>query len=256
MTMRWMLGVAAVLVGLAPAACGGGSAQEMAGSSAGGHGGHEASSATSSSSTGGADAGNDGGGAHDGGEEAGLDAATVDGPPMRVACTSTFGDIVTAAFGRLDGYLVSIVPMGTHTCNGDSSHVHLQVEVSGSVYDIAVDIGTAPNDEVGIYQESVTIPDGAWSEGWHSDGALSYKSLSLNSTNFPIQAPATIASAVESALESTSQISIFCTGYTQDNGCHDVHYENGTGNDGAIVLNPLAPTPTILFFRFQSDTFN
>jgi hypothetical protein len=184
-----------------------------------------------------------------------------DAAPRNATCTPSSqqtGTAVNTSHGRLDGTLVYVLAPenGYDNCNGDSSHVHLQVEVSGSVYDIAVDIGTAPNDEVGIYQESVTIPDGAWSEGWHSDGALSYKSLSLNSTNFPIQAPATIASAVESALESTSQISIFCTGYTQDNGCHDVHYENGTGNDGAIVLNPLAPTPTILFFRFQSDTFN
>ena len=33
------------------------------------------------------------------------------------------------------------------------------------------------------------------------------------------------------------KIAVFCTGYSEGNGCHDVHYENGNGKDGAIVLD-------------------
>jgi hypothetical protein len=214
-------------------------------------------------------------------------------PPRNAACTPTseqLGTAVDTTHGRLDGTLVYVVPPigdpddagfyedgfdggggdgGFHhgldggfdggpngalyRCNGDSSHVHLQVEVSGNVYDVAVDIG-ATGDQVGMYQEAIALPDGAWSEGWHADN-LSYESLGLSSTNFPLETPTTIATSLESLLENTSQISIFCTGYSEGNGCHDVHYENGTTSDGAIVLNPLAGAPTLVFFRFVSQSF-
>jgi hypothetical protein len=48
---------------------------------------------------------------------------------------------------------------------------------------------------------------------------------------------------------------VFCTSYTHGNGCHDVHYQNGSGQDGAIVLDPTAATSPILFFRFAADSF-
>jgi hypothetical protein len=145
-------------------------------------------------------------------------------------------------------------PMGAlYQCNGDDSHVHLQVEVTGNVYDVAVDIGSE-NDQVGMYQQALALPDGAWAEGWHDDD-LSYASLGLHVAQFPLETPTTNAASLESLLEETSQISIFCTGYSEGNGCHDVHYEDGTTNDGALVLNPLAATPTLVFFRFVSQSF-
>jgi hypothetical protein len=189
------------------------------------------------------------------------DVAPVDAPAaMRNAtCTPTHaqtGTVVDTSHGRLDGTLVYVVDVGTgKTCNGDDSHVHLQIEVSGNVYDVAVDIGTAPNDEVGMYEDAIAIPDGTWAEGWHGTDALAYPSLGLHVASFPIQDPTTIATQLEALLTSTSKISIFCTGYTQGNGCHDVHYEHGNGDDGAIVLNPTAATSTVLFFRFESDMF-
>jgi hypothetical protein len=196
-------------------------------------------------------------------EDAASDAAAstaADAATRNAACTPTSqqtGTVVNTTHGRLDGTLVFVVPpVGDYDqCNGDSSHVHLQVEVSGSVYDIAVDIGTAPNDEVGMYQQAIALPDGAWSEGWHGDDTLSYKTLGLSSTSFPVESPTAIANVVESLLDDTSEISIFCTGYSQGNGCHDVHYEDGTTNDGALVLNPSAASPTIVFFRFSTQTF-
>lgn len=185
--------------------------------------------------------------------------ADVDAAPRNAACTplsQQTGTAVNTSHGRLDGTLVFVLPVGgSGKCNGDDSHVHLQIEVSGSVYDVAVDIG-ATGDEVGLYTTSIAVPGGAWSEGWHGTDTLSYPSLGLKSSEFPIQAPTDVASQVESLLESTSKISIFCTGYTPgDNGCHDVHYENGNGEDGAIILDPTSATSTVLFFRFQAQSF-
>jgi len=180
-------------------------------------------------------------------------------PAMRNAsCTplsAQTGTDINTAHGRLDGTLVFVVDEGTgKNCNGDDSHVHLQIEVSGSVYDVAVDIGTAPSDEVGMYEETMAVPGGAWAEGWHDD-TLAYPSIGVHSTSFVTMAPNAMASQVESLLATTSKISIFCTVYSTDNGCHDVHYENGSGKDGAIVLDPTAAMSPVLFFRFTTDSF-
>jgi hypothetical protein len=174
------------------------------------------------------------------------------------ACTQSSaqtGTLVNTAHGRLDGTLVYVLPTdGSGRCYGDSSHVHLQIEVDGLVYDVAVDIGSA-GDGVGMYEKTLALPGGAWAEGWHGTDELSYPTYELTSAEMPIVDPATIASNVEALLVNTSKISVFCTGYSTDNGCHDVHYVNGDGNDGAIVLNPTDPTPTLLFFRFVAQTF-
>ncbi len=231
------------------------------------------------------DVSNDDGASDEAGENA--DAAL-----RNAACTPTsqqLGAAVNTAHGRLDGTLVYVVPPlgnfddagyaeddfdggadgGFHhdhdggfdagsigalyQCNGDDSHVHLQVEVSGNVYDVAVDIGSA-GDQVGMYQAVIALPGGAWAEGWHDDD-LSYVSLGLHVAQFPLESPTTNAASLESLLEGTSRISIFCTGYSQGNGCHDVHYEDGTTNDGALVLDPLSASPTLVFFRFVSQSF-
>jgi hypothetical protein len=195
----------------------------------------------------------------DGGHGADTGSATPDGgAPMRNAsCTPTSsqnGNAVNSSYGRLDGTLVYVVDVGTDSqCNGDYSHVHLQLEVSGAVYDVAVDIGKS-GDEVGIFQESITVPGGVWSEGWHGSDALAYPSLGLHSTQFPLMAPDAIGTEVESLLAGVSKVSIFCKGYSQGNGCHDVHYEDGY-NDGAIVLDPTAATSETLFFRFSDQSF-
>jgi hypothetical protein len=183
------------------------------------------------------------------------------GPPaMRNAtCTplsAQTGTIVNSTHGRLDGTLVYVVPVGgSGKCNGDESHVHLQVEVTGLVYDVAVDIGSLPSDEVGLYTETIPVPSGTWTEGWHATDDLSYPSLSLSSTQFPIADPSAVASQVVALLDSVSKVSIFCEGYTEGNGCHDVHYVNGNAEDGAIVLDPTSATSPVLFFRFQGQTF-
>ncbi len=182
------------------------------------------------------------------------------GPPVRNGtCTPLSQQTGTAAdttHGRLDGTLVYVLPIdGSSACNGDSAHVHLQIEVSGSIYDVAVDVGKS-GDEVAWYQQTIAAPGGPWAEGWHGSDSLGYSSIGLTSSAFATLAPAAMGAEVESLLSNTSKISIYCTGYTPgDNGCHDVHYQNGSSQDGAIVIDPTAATPTLLFFRFASDSF-
>src|SRR5215813_10038860 len=76
--------------------------------------------------------------------DAPIDAANMqvdDGTPTRQTCTSQFGNALSSTFGRLDGYLVSIVPPMTGPCNADTAHVHLQIKMNNQIYDVAVDVG-------------------------------------------------------------------------------------------------------------------
>ncbi len=198
--------------------------------------------------------------------EAGRDGASPgetgvsnDGPPNRTsACTplsAQTGTAINTSFGRLDGTLAFVLPEdGTHSCNGDSSHVHLQVLANGEVYDVAVDIGTSPGD-VSLYEQDVALPDGAWAEGWHGTDTLTYTSLGIHAPQFTAQDPASLSASLVSKLAQVNHVSIFGTAYTTDNGCHDVHYHGGAGGDGALFLEPLSPQAHGMFFRFRTDSF-
>jgi hypothetical protein len=202
-------------------------------------------------------AGTEGGEAGAAGEAGAGEASATDGTPSYTsACTplsQQIGKALDTAHGRLDGYLSFFVPKdGPSSCNGDDSHVHLQIRMQGNIYDVAVDIGTFTGD-ANLYEADMPIPQGAWSEGWHDVG-LSYPQLGLHSTQFTAEDPTTLGQKIQSELAGVNHVSIFGDSYAQENGCHDVHYENGTA-DGALVIDPLSPSAHILFFRFSTQTF-
>jgi hypothetical protein len=244
------------------AACGGASDAPPSGSSDGGTKGPTPdSSAPSNGDDSGSPQGDDSGSSSQS-DSSTLPSGEEGGVTRNTSCTplsAQTGTLVNTDHGRLDGTLVYVLPVdGSYKCNGDDSHVHLQIEVSGLVYDVAVDIGSELDgglNLVGMYQETVAVPGGVWAEGWHGTDTLAYQTLSLKSTSFPTADPSTIATQVETLLENTSKISIFCTGYQQGDGCHDVHYKNGTSEDGAIVLDPTSATSPMLFFRFATQNF-
>jgi hypothetical protein len=183
----------------------------------------------------------------------------IDGTPQRTAsCTplsEQTGTAIDTSFGRLDGTLVYIVEKGgPKECNGDDSHVHLQVKANGDVYDVALDIGTT-GDEVSELDESIALPDGAWSEGWHGSDTLTYTALGIHSGQFTASSPDALSASIDAALAGVNHVSIFGTGYDTDNGCHDVHYHGGNGGDGALFIEPLSPTAHGMFFRFATDSF-
>lgn len=183
------------------------------------------------------------------GADAGIPSDPTDGNPTRQACTNNFGTALTAVHGRLDGTLVSIVQPGAHGCNADSSHLHLQILMNGSVYDVATNLDTY------VYEQDMAIPDGAYSEGWHtaSDG-LDYPSLGVHSSQFTHPASQqALAQTLTTALENANHLSVFAMGYGPA-GIHDVH-RKGSHQDGAIVVDPLSATPHIFFFCFNTDSF-
>src|SRR5438067_2630794 len=109
-------------------ACGGSSCQPN-----GCYNGYWCNTSTSRCRTPPTTCGSDAGGAGGGGGGNG------DGTPTRQSCTGSFGSQLSSRFGRLDGYVVSVVaPGGSRACNGDSGHVHLQLSMNGKIYDVAV----------------------------------------------------------------------------------------------------------------------
>ena len=176
-----------------------------------------------------------------------------DGPPTRQACTNQLGSALSQTHGRLDGYLVAIVPPGGSNCNADSSHVHLQVKMSGAVYDVAVNVGSAPPSDVWHDDFDAPMPDGAWAEGWHPGYALDYVKVGVHATTFTNQSMDGLVTELQDELADANHVSVFATAYGSD-GAHLVH-RTGGGNDGAIVVKPLSAKPHFLMFRFSDQSF-
>jgi hypothetical protein len=179
-----------------------------------------------------------------------------DGTPTRLPCTSSFGSAMTATFGRLDGFLVSVVnPNTTSSCRGDDNHIHLQVRVNGGVEDIAVNIAsTTGNPDVDFLTLGAALRGGGWSEGWHPGQTLDYSTnLGVHSGNFTEETPTQLTSLVDAAVASANHVSIFTTGFDATGG-HLIHRE-GSSHDGAIVVNPLSASPQYLLFHFTTQSF-
>jgi hypothetical protein len=197
-----------------------------------------------SCSGGGGSGGSGGGGGGSGGS---------DGTPTRQQCTGSFGNGLSGKHGRLDGYLVSIVPPGHKGCHGDSDHVHLQLLMGSAIYDVAVNVRDNNGANVYYLAKNMTIPDGTWSQGWHTSDGLAFAGIGVHAGNFKALAPATLATTIENELAQANHLSVFGTGYNAS-GMHLIHYQGGQ-NDGAIVINPQASTSRLLMLHFANQSF-
>lgn len=195
------------------------------------------------------------GGHATGSPDAGVVApANGDGTPVREPCVESLASGLTTAFGRLDGYLVAVLSPGHHGCHSDSDHIHLQVKVSGKIYDIAITAVDTNGSAVDFLERDLALPDGAWSEGWHTNVHLDYTQLGLHDADFTATSKADLTTRVEHALQTANHVSIFATGYSDRTGAHKVH-RNGGGADGALIIDPTAATSHALLFHFETQRF-
>jgi hypothetical protein len=190
-----------------------------------------------------------------------LDMATNpsgDGTPMQGPCTATFGNGMSATYGRIDGYVWSVVPAGTTSCGtNDSNHIRVEVQMKGAYYTFAVPDAS----DVTMLEKDMTTKEfpTAWSEGWNTGAsfAFDYPTIGIHSTDTGWSASnAAIRNTLTDELSKANHISIYNTGYSSSGG-HLIHRSTSgaTGLDGAIVLNPLSATPHIIFFKFATETF-
>jgi hypothetical protein len=180
-----------------------------------------------------------------------LDA--IDGSPTRIPCTSQFGSALSSSYGRLDGYLVAIVPPGNGGCNADTDHIHLQVKMNGAIYDVAVNVGSSAMDDVHTTTRELDLP--VWSEGWHTGSLVleDYVSLGVHSTDIPLGTHTQNIADIMADLASVNHISIYGTGYGPD-GAHLIH-RNGGGHDGLVISEPLSVPSHARLFSFSSQAF-
>jgi hypothetical protein len=184
----------------------------------------------------------------------GPDAADLpDGPPTRRTCTESLGSALDESHGRLDGILVSIVEPGFGDCNADQGHVHLQVEMDGATYDVAVNVDDPEN--VRYLAADLPLPGLPWTEGWHTgqDGILDYPAMGVHAGDFASLSRDDLTAAIDAELADANHVSIYMTGYGPDGG-HNVH-RRSTFLDGAIVIRPLSAHPRMLLFHFDDQTF-
>ncbi len=240
---------------------GGSSSQAMGGTSSG-TGGTSTSTGGASTSTGGvagspSSTGGSGGSSSMGAGGAGGSTMVPDGAPTRMQCTNNYGMSIVPGFGRLDGYLVAVLPPGHQGCNTDDKHIHLQVMAQGAVYDVAVDVGQQSSPDVEYLTLDAPLLSGSWSEGWHTGVSLDYpRNLNVHSTAFMMPDWNTLIQTVENELANVNHISVFGVGYQPPStGCHDIHWNSTPGADGAIVTEPLSTPSHYLLFHFSNQTF-
>lgn len=191
--------------------------------------------------------------------DAGADAgSSLDGTPTRQPCTSHFGSALPSSgtFGRLDGYLIAIVAPGqTSGCNDDASHVHLQIEMSGAIYDIAIDAtdGTTGVDDVHTGTLDIAMPGMAWAEGFHTGVTVDYPTLGVHAAALPLLSKAQIVATLTADLATANHVSIYTTTYGSD-GAHLVH-RNGGGHDGLLVTQPLSTPSHVRALSFTGQSF-
>ena len=190
--------------------------------------------------------------AADAGEDAGL---ALDG-----ICAKTFGDQLTAGFGRIDGIVYAVQKPSDAACvMPNSDHLVLQVLVKGAVYRMVVNVvsdraGQSPEVRFGRLPHALPAP--AWSEGWHTDAPLDYvKTLGATSASgFAPKPMNDLVAALATELVVGAKVSVYATsGNGRPESAHLVH-RNKANADGAIVVAPAA-SPTFLLFHFDNQTF-
>ena len=154
----------------------------------------------------------------------------VDGAPKRLPCTETFGSALSPEFGRLDGILVSIVKPGTPGCSSDTHHLHLQIAVAGSVYDVAVNV----DGDISSTTHDLALAT-PWSEGWHTHVSFDYAAIGAHSADFTTESPAALVDDLANELAVVNHITIYSTGYSAS-GTHLVHRNHGGTDEPERVL--------------------
>lgn len=175
-------------------------------------------------------------------------------PPPPAPCTDRFGHALTPAFGRLDGLLVALVPPRTPRCKSDERHLHLQLEVDGEAYDVAVPLGDPATGDVLFKEVRAPVPGGPWRAGWSPGLSLDYvRTFSAHAADFVVLSRDDLLRQLQMELVTKRRVSVWGTGYGPG-GVHEVH-RSSAQHDGTIALDPDSPRSRFLLFRFARQRF-
>lgn len=195
---------------------------------------------------------------------AGPDARPIDASPDAAGkdamCASTFGNTLTAAFGRVDGTVVAVVEPGNTRCAlPNSDHVVVQVELGGAVYRMVVNVlSTGADTNIRMRTVTAPLPAPAFAPGWHPGLSLDYpRDFSVHSgAGWDALSLVDATARVEEPIEVGAPIAVYASssGGTNSASTHLIH-RNGNNHDGALVIDPTGPAPRWLLFSFADQTF-
>jgi hypothetical protein len=174
-------------------------------------------------------------------------------------CVGTFGSALTAAFGRLDGTVIAVLPPNDQTCpDPNSTHLIIEVMMGGAAYRMVVDVISTDGSADLLDEVDAPLAGGPWQDGWHDSAVLDYVStLAVHSTSFVSTPEASLVGKITSEIDLGAHISVFATSggaADEPNSAHLVH-RNVTGQDGAIVIGPDSTLPHYLLLSLSDQTF-
>jgi hypothetical protein len=187
------------------------------------------------------------------------DGGDYDGGYKAEACASSFGNVLTSSFGRVDGTVVAVVrPQDTQCALPNNDHLVVQVSMNGAVYRMVVNVLSASSDpNVRMALANAALPAPAFAEGWHPAQELDYaRDLGRHQADFTPFVMGVLVQRVTDMITVGAPISVYATssGGTNAASTHLIH-RNGNLNDGAVVLDPTGPNPTWLLFSFSNQQF-
>jgi hypothetical protein len=179
-------------------------------------------------------------------------------PVRRLACVPLSGlahDLPITLWGAVEADLVAITPPGAAgNCPNDSGHVHLQLDITGKRYDVAVNIESTAGDPMSILTKD--LPAQLPGLGY-SNSSFDYPlTLGVHSTDFVAIAKAALVTRLQSELKNASRVSIHGLTYTDGSGIHDVH-KNNPGHDGVILVRRggAGGSDHAIALKFSTDVF-
>lgn len=177
------------------------------------------------------------------------------------ACASSFGNALTAAFGRFDGEVTAVLtPADQHCTMPNGDHVIVQARMNGAIYRLVVNVlSNGADPDVRVLRKTAPLSGGPWAEGWHENAVLDYASslgVHAGRDGFTPMPMAALVEALHESIRLGGKVSVFATstGGSYSHSAHLVH-RNGGGRDGALVLNAGSESPEWWLFHFANQSF-
>ncbi len=178
------------------------------------------------------------------------------GGPLRLPCLGRkqlAADLPKNVDGALEGELVSIVPPGTGgACPNDADHLHLQIQVGTSRYDVAITVNdTTTAAPMAIFAKDLAPASAP--QGWSSARFDYVTDLGVHASDFTPFAKAELVARWLVELKDATHVSVHGLSYTDGTGLHDVH-RNGGGHDGVVLVH-LGSADHAIAQRFSTSAF-
>jgi hypothetical protein len=126
----------------------------------------------------------------------------------------------------------------------------------GDVYRMVVNVQSdqGPPD-VYFLEKAAALPAPAWAEGWHPNAPLDYVGdLMVHSGDFMTYDLVDLSNIITHRMDIGAKVSVYAATDGGDSA-HLVHKNDGSGMDGAIVVDASTPDPKFLLFHFDEQMF-